>query len=86
MGERRVPSVLSQNTLADPPPPDPSTAPPDLPSDPSALPPPEASPRPILYPTVAPSSVALHERQLRWFRERDRRARSTADPPAQSET
>ncbi len=86
MGERRVPSVLSQTTLVEPAP----GLPPEVPEpsspnpDPEPLSP-EASPRPVLYPAVVPSNVALRERQLRWLRERDRRAAATQDAPTKTE-
>ncbi|MGA8275364.1 MAG: hypothetical protein WB789_01560 [Thermoplasmata archaeon] len=87
MGDRRGTSLLSQKTLAETVPPAPPVVPPD-PSPAVPLPPPapEVTPRPVLYPKIAPSSVALHERQLRWLRERDRHAAATKDPPAKSET
>jgi hypothetical protein len=87
MGERRVPGVVSQKTLGEVPSSMPPLTPPEPP--PTAAPPPpppEPPPRPVLYPAVAPSSGALHERQLRWLRERERHAAAARDPPAKSET
>ncbi|MCI4372744.1 MAG: hypothetical protein L3K02_03770 [Thermoplasmata archaeon] len=82
MAERRVASVLSQKTLAEAV----TAAPPDVPPIETAPPPPaDPPPRPKLYPPIAPSSVELHERQLRWLRERDRRAAALAHPAAQVE-
>lgn len=77
MGERRVASVLSQKTLGI----EPTVEPPEALSEaPVPLPSRDMTPRPVLYPTVTASSVALHGRQLRWHRERDRRAAANPDP------
>jgi hypothetical protein len=81
MGERRVAGILNQKTLGE----EPTVAarePP--PAEPSPAPAPDPTPRPVVYEPVAPSSTALHERQLRWLRERDRRSaamKDSAGPP-----
>jgi len=78
MGERRGTSVVSQKTLGEAPE---VGAPEPRPAVLAVQPPPDPTPKPADHGPVAPSSASLQERQLRWFRERDRRAAATKDPP-----
>ncbi|MGD0257355.1 MAG: hypothetical protein ABSB90_05685 [Thermoplasmata archaeon] len=81
MGERRVSGILSQKTLGEDPPPGAPVVPPQDPVHSTA---PEPTPRPVVYPTVAASNTALNERQMRWLRERDRRAAAMSDTVPQT--
>jgi hypothetical protein len=80
MGTRRLTSLVGQTTLGDPPIPE-SPAPVD--ADPAPVPPPPQAPQ--LYGPIASSSEGLRERQLAWFKERDRRGPISrpvpTDPP-----
>jgi len=76
MGARRLAGVLGQSTLGD----TPGETPPEVPvADPR--PPPKEDPAPIVYSPLVSSSTELRERQLRWFKERERR-RSRSEEPA----
>ncbi|MCI4342558.1 MAG: hypothetical protein L3J92_00365 [Thermoplasmata archaeon] len=76
MGARRLTGIVGQTTLGE----TAGLAPPDLPTT-DPLPPPKEGPAPRVDPGLASSSAALRERQLRWFKERERR-RASAEPPA----
>jgi hypothetical protein len=76
MGDRRRPSLLNQTTFASEPPPPPVEDP--VATDASPVDP-EPDPRPVVYPPVKPSSEELQARQMRWLRERDRRAAATRE-------
>jgi hypothetical protein len=87
MGTRRLTSLVGQTTLGDPPIPE-SPAPVDadpapVDADPAPVPPPPLAPQ--LYGPIVSSSEGLRERQLAWFKERDRRGPISrpvpTDPP-----
>jgi hypothetical protein len=81
MGTRRLTSLVGQTTLAEIPAVD-TPGPPEV--DPAPTPPPAPGPR--VYAPPESSSVRLRDRQLAWFKERDRRAAPpppvASDPPA----
>jgi hypothetical protein len=74
MGARRLAGVVGQTTLGEAPP---VAAPGEAPPPPL----PSGAPSPRVYPLPTSSGIALRERQLRWFAERDRR-RFRPEPPA----
>jgi hypothetical protein len=75
MGARRLTSVVSQTTLGE----GPELLPPAGPS-PEPSRPPLGVPSPRVYSTVVSSGTELRERQLRWFKERERRRPRAEEP------